>query len=121
MNNIITKSESQNIEFKTSWKDEYLKWICGFADACVEAGLRWPHFRERSGGLLVELTKSSEKSSEKILRLLQESPSLSARKIAEKLSLSSRAVEKQIKNLKNDNKIKRIGSPKGGYWKVIDD
>ncbi len=26
-------SESQNIEFKSSWRDEYLKWICGFANA----------------------------------------------------------------------------------------
>jgi ATP-dependent DNA helicase RecG len=25
--------ESQNIEFKSSWRDEYLKWICGFANA----------------------------------------------------------------------------------------
>ena len=25
--------ESQNIEWKESWRDEYLKWICGFADA----------------------------------------------------------------------------------------
>ncbi|MBO4874644.1 MAG: putative DNA binding domain-containing protein [Bacteroidales bacterium] len=25
--------ESQNIEYKQSWKDEYLKWICGFANA----------------------------------------------------------------------------------------
>lgn len=27
------ESESQNIEFKESWRDEYLKWICGFANA----------------------------------------------------------------------------------------
>ena len=27
------KNESQNIEFKESWRDEYLKWICGFANA----------------------------------------------------------------------------------------
>ena len=26
-------SESQNIEYKETWKDEYLKWICGFANA----------------------------------------------------------------------------------------
>lgn len=26
-------NESQNIEWKTSWRDEYLKWICGFANA----------------------------------------------------------------------------------------
>ncbi len=25
--------ENQNIEWKESWKDEYLKWICGFANA----------------------------------------------------------------------------------------
>lgn len=25
--------ESQNIEYKAIWKDEYLKWICGFANA----------------------------------------------------------------------------------------
>ncbi len=26
-------AESQNIEYKSIWKDEYLKWICGFANA----------------------------------------------------------------------------------------
>ncbi len=25
--------ESQNIEFKRSWHDDYLKWVCGFANA----------------------------------------------------------------------------------------
>lgn len=26
-------TESQNIEYKTNWRDEYLKWICGFANS----------------------------------------------------------------------------------------
>lgn len=26
-------SEFPNIEFKESWRNEYLKWICGFANA----------------------------------------------------------------------------------------
>ena len=26
-------TENQNTEFKVSWRDEYLKWICGFANA----------------------------------------------------------------------------------------
>lgn len=26
-------NENQNIEYKESWRDEYLKWICGFANA----------------------------------------------------------------------------------------
>jgi ATP-dependent DNA helicase RecG len=27
------KTESQNIEYKQSWHDDYLKWVCGFANA----------------------------------------------------------------------------------------
>ena len=26
-------AENQNIEYKESWRDEYIKWICGFANA----------------------------------------------------------------------------------------
>jgi ATP-dependent DNA helicase RecG len=26
-------TESQNVEYKSTWRDEYLKWICGFANA----------------------------------------------------------------------------------------
>jgi ATP-dependent DNA helicase RecG len=25
--------EKQNIEYKSSWHDDYLQWICGFANA----------------------------------------------------------------------------------------
>jgi ATP-dependent DNA helicase RecG len=28
-----TVTESQNIEYKQTWRDDYLKWICGFANA----------------------------------------------------------------------------------------
>ena len=24
--------ESQNVEYKSTWRDEYLKWVCGFAN-----------------------------------------------------------------------------------------
>ena len=26
-------TENQHIEWKESWRDEYLKWLCGFANA----------------------------------------------------------------------------------------
>ena len=29
----IKPRESQNIEYKSSWHDKYLEWICGFANA----------------------------------------------------------------------------------------
>ena len=29
----MSATESQNTEFKESWRDEYLKWICSFANS----------------------------------------------------------------------------------------
>ncbi len=26
-------SENQNVEYKEAWRDEYIRWICGFANA----------------------------------------------------------------------------------------
>ena len=58
----MTLSESQNIEYKQSWRDEYLKWICGFANAqggtifigmnddgsvCGVENAKKPRYRER--------------------------------------------------------------------------
>ena len=31
--NVIIMPETQNIEYKSSWHDDCLKWICGFANA----------------------------------------------------------------------------------------
>lgn len=33
MGSILETEESQNIEYKESWNDKYLEWICGFANA----------------------------------------------------------------------------------------
>lgn len=41
--------------------------------------------------------------------------------LAEKIGLTTRAIEKQIKKLQNENKLKRIGSDKGGYWEVLEE
>jgi len=63
--------------------------------------------------------KSSEKSSEKILNILQEQDRISAKELAEKLGISSRAVEKNIMKLKEKGLLKRVGPDKGGYWEII--
>jgi ATP-dependent DNA helicase RecG len=68
----------------------------------------------------VEPTISSEKSSEKILVLLKANPELSARELAEAMGVTSRAVEKQISKLRDENRIRRIGPAKGGHWEVIE-
>lgn len=62
--------------------------------------------------------KNSDKSSEKILQLLAKTSTLSAKQLAQQLGLSSRAIEKNIAQLKADGRLKRIGAAKGGYWQV---
>ncbi len=60
-------------------------------------------------------------SSEKILELIFNDSRLSASIIAERISISSRAVGKQPAKLKQLGIIKRVGPAKGGYRIVIND
>lgn len=57
---------------------------------------------------------------EKIMVLMKKSPSISSKAMAEKVGISSRKIEVNIKKLKQMNAIERVGSAKGGYWKVKD-
>lgn len=63
--------------------------------------------------------KSSQKSSQKILELVSRNPKITTTELAEILSISRRAIAKQISNLKEGNKLRRIGPDKGGHWEVI--
>ena len=56
----------------------------------------------------------------KIVNLLLYERQLSAAKIAEQLGMGSRSIEKNIKKLKELGILIRHGSPKNGYWEVID-
>jgi predicted HTH transcriptional regulator len=56
---------------------------------------------------------------ENILALLQEHPEWSAARLSEVLGISDRAVEKHISKLKSRGQLKRVGSARGGYWRVV--
>ncbi|PIW99597.1 MAG: transcriptional regulator, partial [Ignavibacteria bacterium CG_4_8_14_3_um_filter_37_9] len=62
--------------------------------------------------------KSSEKSSEKIVKLIGENPKITIPELSKALGISTRAVEKQIANLRQAKMIDRVGSTRG-YWKII--
>ena len=63
--------------------------------------------------------KTVEKTVEKILKILSNTPSITVREISEILGLSRRGVEEQIKSLKQKGVIRRIGPDKGGHWEVM--
>lgn len=60
----------------------------------------------------------SGKSSVKILKLLADTADMTIPQLAKELGLSTRAVEKQITKLQQDNQLKRIGPARGGHWQV---
>ena len=57
---------------------------------------------------------------EQILKLLTTSPHLSARLLAQRLNLSSRAVEKHLAALQAAGRLRRVGSARAGHWQVLD-
>lgn len=61
------------------------------------------------------------KSKEKILRLIAENPKISTDVLADLTGLSVSGVEKNLRQLKQQNLIRRIGPAKGGYWEVARD
>ncbi|MCF8070652.1 MAG: putative DNA binding domain-containing protein [Desulfobacterales bacterium] len=63
--------------------------------------------------------KSSVKTSVKIIELMKNNPNITIPKIAEQLDKSTRAIEKQIAKLQEQEKIRRTGPDKGGYWEII--
>lgn len=69
------------------------------------------------------LEKGSEKnlddSYNKILILIQKTPNLTIRELSEELNISTRSIEKHINTLKKAGKLKRMGSRKEGWWKVM--
>lgn len=60
------------------------------------------------------------KSGEKIIELLSQDNSLSAAALAERIGITSKAVEKHIAKMKTEGILKRVGPDKGGYWQVVE-
>ena len=59
------------------------------------------------------------KSQIAIIGLINKNNRITIKEIANRLGISTTAVEKNIKVLKGKNIIERIGSAASGYWQII--
>ena len=73
-----------------------------------------------------KLEKVGEKVGEKlsqnqqsIIEEIIHNPYVSARELSEIVGISSRKIEENIKKLKAQGVVKRIGPAKGGHWEVL--
>ena len=62
--------------------------------------------------------KTRVKTREKILELISANPNITNQELADTLQLTVKGIEWQIKKLKEDDKLERIGGAKGGHWEV---
>ena len=64
--------------------------------------------------------KSREKSREKIIAALKQTPHITMSDLAALIGISAKGVEKNIKILRDQGIIRRVGPDKGGHWEVIE-
>ncbi len=97
--------ESQTIEFKQLWHDEYLKWVCGFANA--------------HGGKLIIGSDGLDapKARETISETIKSRPGISRADLIAVIGRSRSTVARAVAELVEAGTIERRGSKKtGGYY-----
>ena len=66
-----------------------------------------------------KIKKASEKTSEKIIELIELNYVITISEIASKLGISERSVERNLQKLQLAKKLLRDGPDKGGHWKIL--
>jgi len=90
-----------------------------------------PDFKNISEGFMVTLfaTEEVDKVTDRvtdrvtdnqrsIVDLLRENSKYTTAELAQKVGISQRKIKENLRKLKEMGLLKRIGSAKGGYWKV---
>lgn len=66
-----------------------------------------------------ETQKKVSKTAQKIIDLVISDPSITADNMANKIGVTKRAIEKNIKSLRGMGILVHEGSDKAGYWRII--
>jgi len=83
-----------------------------------------PKFEEFMGRFRVTVFKTSGETKVKtgalILDLIKANPSIAREEMAKALNLTINGIDWNIRKLKKEGKLKRIGPDRGGYWEVVE-
>ncbi len=66
-----------------------------------------------------KLVEGLVESQKRIVRLIDQKPTISKRELAEHIGISTKAIDKNLDTLKAKNIIRRVGSNKLGHWEII--
>ncbi len=65
--------------------------------------------------------KVTNKTEEKVIELIRDNPNITIKQLTIKTGLSEPGIKKNLKQLKDKEIIRRIGSNKKGYWEILND
>lgn len=65
--------------------------------------------------------EKSKETREKIVRNIRQNPLITTNELSEILGITVKGVEWQLKQLKSQGIIRRVGADRGGYWEVVSD
>lgn len=132
------KVEGERIEYKRGWNpDLILRTLCAFANDFETDDdrsyflIRLPVHPEADLGDSVGAEGSEKtpvkkpvetpvKTSDQILRMLDEKPEMTLAQVASKIGKSLSAVERASSKLVKAGRLRFVGPKKGGHWEVIE-
>lgn len=85
-------------------------------------GLRGPHFDINNNWFTIIFDrpeKTTQKTTQKILSLIKENPSITRKELSEILGITPDGIKYHLNNLKKKGLIRRIGGRKGGHWETV--
>ncbi len=115
-----------DIFFKSGYIEAWGRGIAKILLGCQKAKLPEPIIEESFGGVQITFfkskdkskDKSKEKSKDKILEAIRTNPHITTDGLIEVTGLTTSGVEKNIRILKQQGVLQRMGSRKSGYWKL---
>ena len=95
-------------------------------DDCLQSGLKEPEFENTENHFSLLFHRISENFTEnftenlkQIVLLIMRNPNITVEQLSIKVGISKRAITNNTNKLKKIGIIERVGSPKGGKWKII--
>lgn len=132
-----------NAFFRAGYIESWGRGIEKIARECREHGIEAPIYDASLSGLMLtfkanpehlsaalgekeahrllgeKVGETSGKTSGKILAYLIANPDATIPEMARMLGITDRSIERNLRQLRQQNRVRRIGSAKGGYWEIV--
>ncbi len=131
--------EIKTLLLRTEYVEKLGTGISRMRKACSDAGIPPPEFKFDDHNFAIGLRRVkqelapakvtdrvtdrvTEKLTDNQLKILQEMESnryVSSSELSDKVGISVRKIKENTRKLKERGLLRRVGSPKGGHWKVL--